>query len=168
MLASTDTSAWDAILWIQIGKGKTTCIKITGATYSAHKSYESQDVCRILDDLQKDGKYIVVLDGYAQMPEQDQVYKKCRQVTQLPQSDCKNRRLLVVSSMQSRGKTKFHEDELEGIEEFQVLSWTKSEYIDALEDKSVAESVLPILQECALGLHVNGPHADTGNEAAAS
>ncbi|KAJ3338158.1 hypothetical protein HDU83_008293, partial [Entophlyctis luteolus] len=77
-------------------------------------------------------KHLVIIDGYASADGHIDVIRRC---ISWRNKDRSNRRLCVVSSMTSRGKSRVTEDVLSNIEEHFVESWSLEEYQAAVENK---------------------------------
>ncbi|KAJ1569032.1 hypothetical protein HK096_004456, partial [Nowakowskiella sp. JEL0078] len=90
----------------------------------------------ILDEV--DGKHIVFVDGYVLAGDKHIDVQKC--CYNWRGQDIVNRRLVMVCSMSSRGKTKLEEDQMIGIEEFFL-----DEYISAAQNPYFFENIKQFL-----------------------
>ncbi len=109
--------------------------------YSAHTSYEFvRDFLRRTVGSQK---CLLIVDGFLKLNIQhDQIYKDA---LLWRSNDENNRRLIIISSMASRGKVNDGEDRLNRVKEHLVPSWTLGEYFDALQIPDLFRSVSSLL-----------------------
>ncbi|KAJ3347335.1 hypothetical protein HDU83_002191 [Entophlyctis luteolus] len=135
--------------WIHLSRSKyPVCVRFDG---KSRESCVIQDtnISHLRAILNKvDGNHIVFVDGFAATGDKHIEVQKC--CYDWRSKNLTNRRLVVVCSMSSRGKTKLDEDLMDGVEEFFVYSWKLDEYLCAVQHLKFVEVVKRNLDSSAL------------------
>ncbi|KAJ3378968.1 hypothetical protein HDU80_002638 [Chytriomyces hyalinus] len=106
----------------------------------------------LLDEVE--GNHMVFLDGFVTADNAHMAIQKwCNAWLR---DGIEKRRLVVVCSMSSRGKTKLDDDKLNRVEEFFVYSWALEEYLEAARHPKFMDSVQTKLDSSALAV-ADGP-----------
>ena len=141
--ASTLNSYEWVVTWIHLSRDDfPVCVRYE----KGEKKSRVVDISRNWDELDEilynvddSAQHIVFVDGYAlnglrhiDIQQQCNWWRK---------KDKVNRRLVVVCSMSSRGKTKLEEDMMNNFEEFFVFSWELGEYLAAAEHDAFFNNV---------------------------
>jgi DNA polymerase III delta prime subunit len=93
----------------------------------------------VLDEVEGHRRHIIFIDGYALNGDKHiDIQKTCYSWLK---KDKVNRRLVVVCSMSSRGKTKLEEDMMNNVEEFFVYSWGLDEYLAAIQHEAFFNNI---------------------------
>ena len=130
-LASLDRAAWDCI-WIHLNRESYSDIIL----FSGDEKFSTTCPCELVPQLirsisSNQKKQFLVIDGFVS------------QVTGHPQvqaagynwiaKDKTNRRLVIICSMASRGKSSADQDSSFSVKELTVYSWSLSEYLEAVK-----------------------------------
>ncbi|KAJ3196378.1 hypothetical protein HDU82_001806 [Entophlyctis luteolus] len=135
--------------WIHLSRSKyPVCVRFDGKSKESCV-IEDTNISRLRAILnQVDGNHIVFVDGFAATGDKHIDVQKC--CYDWRSKNLTNRRLVVVCSMSSRGKTKLDEDQMDGVEEFFVYSWKLDEYLSAVQHLKFVEVVKQNLDSSAL------------------
>ncbi len=110
------------------------------------KEFNPLDISKILKKCGSEKKGILFLDGLVfgsgSGSHAHEIYRSCLRWLK---EDRVTRRLVVVSSMTGRHKSKLKEDLQNQLEEFIVFSWSLEEYQKAVLHQSIASSVANVL-----------------------
>nr|AHF51836.1 crinkler [Lagenidium giganteum] len=147
--ASTlDRSEW-IVTWIHVGKNmKWRCVRLIGDERKtrAIDIADVDEVLRIDDDTMH---HLVLVDGWTPADSFTQLTVKCVEWF-LESNEMKQRRLSFVCSVAARGKFQEDMEILTRAREFRVWSWTLDEYLNAIKDDEVFQSVSQCLDAPAV------------------
>ena len=134
---SVDRPEW-TVIWVKLSQYLPRMSIFEGnQQYTAETSYEF--VRHFLGQAGGSQKCLLILDGFLITNiEHDQTRKYAQEWRYRDQY---NRRLIIISSMSSRGKVNDGEDSIYRVREHKVPSWTRREYDDALEIPDLLSSV---------------------------
>eukprot|EP00961_Rhodomonas_salina_P220036 2974868-Rhodomonas_salina.1 len=143
---SQEMSEWSVTI-LRIGKQKRfRCIQTTGDKRRWCKSNNhmaAKLTAKVLAGWSERQKHLVILDGMtSNIDAHERVYEECRGWRD---DDRKHRRLVVVTSMASRGKVKDEEDRSNKLRAHNVVSWTLDEYLEAVQYDKLYKVVEPML-----------------------
>ncbi|KAJ3291398.1 hypothetical protein HDU76_007291 [Blyttiomyces sp. JEL0837] len=132
-LSTIDRCEWTITFIHLMGGGDYECAKYCGATkYGINPINSKDDNLKMLLEDEHGKKHIVFLDGVIVGDNPDiKVACQC-----WLRSDFDRHRLVVTSSMSSRGKANKDDDDKHGIEEFFVDSWQLDEYVAAVQHEN--------------------------------
>eukprot|EP00960_Hanusia_phi_P042264 755395-Hanusia_phi.AAC.1 len=143
---SLDMTEW-GLTFLRVAKNVyLTCVQVTDKErrwLTSDAEDEAKVLKRVLAELSESKKHLVVLDGYLEREsDHNRIFKKC-----LKWRDAKreSRRLAIVTSMSSRAKPKWQEDQEMKLREHTVPSWTIEEYLQAAEHEELYMLVKPFL-----------------------
>ncbi|CAM6100288.1 unnamed protein product [Calypogeia fissa] len=145
-LSTIDRVRWK-ITWIHLKPGAASCYQVVDNDIRIRHTdldtgrlrWQPEDIERILLEKSDVGRHhIVVVDGIRNDDRHRAVSDIC--VGWLGQK-YKERRLVFVSSMASRGKSKEDEDSMAGAKEFLVDSWSWDDYIHAVNNKDFYNNI---------------------------
>jgi len=129
------------VTWIRLSRiSLPVCVRIEEDSKSV-RSLRCADYYSELDEIlneevEEQTKHIVFLDGMTTK------HLKAEQMCISWRKQNKtNRRLVIVSSMSSRWKAKAHEDDVNDIDKFIAYSWTQREYLDAIQNDALFQSI---------------------------
>ncbi|POM80720.1 Crinkler (CRN) family protein [Phytophthora palmivora] len=146
--ASTlDRSEW-IVTWIHVGKFMDwQCVRLIGNERKT-RFLEISDVDEVLmvDDKRH---HVVLVDGWTAANEFMELTRKCVRWF-LHSNGVKQRRLAFVCSVATRGKFQEDMEILTRAREFRVCSWTLHEYLNAIKDDEVFQSVSQCLDAPAV------------------
>ena len=150
--ASMDRAEW-SFIWIKLSRNfRPTCAIFEGnARYTATVNLE--EVVDLLKRMGSPKKMLLIVDGFVSTIERHQLILEEAETWR--KSDLFSRRLIVISSMSSRGKKDEGVEEMKGVKEHLVPSWTLQEYMDALKNPLILKSV-----SGALGTAPGNPSQD--------
>jgi DNA polymerase III delta prime subunit len=142
--ASTlDSNKW-IVTWIHLSRMDfPVCVRYERGTKKSRKIDLKDPMLPDLDDVLFDvgdsTQHIVFVDGYTLTGNRHiDIQQTCYSWLK---KDKVNRRLVVVCSMSSRGKTKLEEDMMSNVEEFFVYSWELDEYLAAVKHDAFFNNV---------------------------
>ena len=150
--ASMDRAEW-SFIWIKLSQYfRPTCAIFEGnARYTA--TVRLEEVVDLLRRMSSPQKMLLVVDGFLITTERHKLILEAAEAWR--KLDLFNRRLIVISSMSSRGKKDEGVEETKGVKEHLVPSWTLQEYMDALKSPLILKSV-----SGALGTAPGNPSQD--------
>ncbi|KAE8882915.1 hypothetical protein PF003_g32855 [Phytophthora fragariae] len=140
-LALPRTSAW-VVTWIHLIRDEPPiCVRLEGNEKKTFKllTPDLDDLVAILFEVEDTKHHVVFLDGVTQ---NDTELKVC---TGWVRQKWDTRRLVLVTSMSSRRKVKLDDDAGKKAMQHNVPSWNLDEYLKAVEDDELFQSVLPYL-----------------------
>uniref|UniRef100_A0A7S4K0A2 Uncharacterized protein n=1 Tax=Guillardia theta TaxID=55529 RepID=A0A7S4K0A2_GUITH len=142
-----DRNEW-SFKCIRLKARSNTCVvEVTGnkrRTCSVAKESEGEQMKLLLEGLLDGKKSLLVLDGY--LTHQESHTRALVACIGWRDADRQNRRLVVVTSMASRGKTYDEEDRELGLKEHIVPSWRIDEYLEAVQFDEFYNKVAPTLE----------------------
>ena len=133
--ASTlDRKNW-IVTWIHLQRARyPLCVRLEGDLKKSREIYDSNidELFDILEEVDESKQHIVFLDGYTLNGYKHiDVQMACYSWLE---KDREKRRLVVVCSMSSRFKARKEEDMELNLEQFDVYSWKKEEYLLAVQN----------------------------------
>ncbi|TPX55354.1 hypothetical protein CcCBS67573_g09481 [Chytriomyces confervae] len=138
------------VTWIHLSRfSRPVCVRFVKRqkwTYKIKNDMDMQQLTALLDEVE--GNHMVFLDGFVVADNAHMAIQKCCNGWLL--DGIEKRRLVVVCSMSSRGKTNIDDDAVNRVEEFFVYSWELKEYLDAAMHPAFMNSVQPNLDSSAL------------------
>ncbi|CAM6100826.1 unnamed protein product [Calypogeia fissa] len=145
-MSTIDRVHW-VITWIHLSSRAASCYKVVGNDKRIlhRKGVEKppEHIQRILlEEPDVDRHHIVVVDGITNNDPDEEVKSIC--FTWLEER-YKERRLVFVSSMTSRGKVYLDEDSQDGAEEFLLDSWIWDDYIHAVKNDDFYKDIREML-----------------------
>ncbi|EGZ27628.1 hypothetical protein PHYSODRAFT_293418 [Phytophthora sojae] len=146
--STVNRSEW-IVTWIHVGKNMTwRCVRLIGDERKtrAIDIADMDEVLRIDDDTMH---HLVLLDGWTAADSFTQLTVKCVEWF-LQSNEIKQRRLAFVCSVAARGKVQEDMEILTNAMEFHVWSWTLDEYLNAIKDDEVFQSVSQCLDAPAV------------------
>ncbi|EKX49562.1 hypothetical protein GUITHDRAFT_67655 [Guillardia theta CCMP2712] len=142
-----DRNEW-SFKCIRLKARSNTCVvEVTGnkrRTCSFAKESEGEQMTLLLEGLSDGKKSLLVLDGY--LTHQESHTRALVACIRWRDADRQNRRLVVVTSMASRGKAYDEEDREMGLKEHIVASWRIDEYLEAVQFDEFYSKVAPTLE----------------------
>ncbi|EKX33079.1 hypothetical protein GUITHDRAFT_120739 [Guillardia theta CCMP2712] len=145
---SLDMREWSVTLIRLNASDNVDCIQILGdkrRSCSIPKRSSWEGINRMLEEWQDYKKGLVVLDGFLRHESHHVDFlDACRKWLL---ADRENRRVVVTTSMSSRGKTNDEADNRVNLQEHTVVSWTESEYLEAVEWDDFYQGVACMLEE---------------------
>ncbi|KAJ3387072.1 hypothetical protein HDU80_000250 [Chytriomyces hyalinus] len=137
------------VTWIHLSRfALPVCVRFVKRQKWTYKinDMDMQQLTALLDEVE--GNHMVFLDGFVVADNAHMAIQKCCNGWLL--DGIEKRRLVVVCSMSSRGKTNIDDDAVNRVEEFFVYSWELKEYLDAAMHPAFMNSVQPNLDSSAL------------------
>lgn len=131
------------VTWIHISRLRNPeCIRIDGNERKMTRLINNS-LLDLIESYSGPKKHFVVLGGYAASVDgRLQHVRNCNDWLQFGGGK-PNRRLVVICSMSSRGKTNEQDDMIQNIEEFFVPSWMLQEYQQAVKSNDLWKNVKP-------------------------
>ncbi|KAJ3229431.1 hypothetical protein HDU78_009058, partial [Chytriomyces hyalinus] len=138
------------VTWIHLSRiALPVCVRFVKRqkwTYKIKNDMDMQQLTALLEEVEEN--HMVFLDGFVVADNAHMAIQKCCNGWLL--DGIEKRRLVVVCSMSSRGKTNIDDDAVNRVEEFFVYSWELKEYLDAAMYSDFMKSVQPNLDSSAL------------------
>jgi hypothetical protein len=141
--ACVDHKEW-TVTWIHLSRNEGLyCLRFTCG--SRKESIDSDTSLKLLlNDSPTDKKHLLILDGFNTQGLDHGAY--LAQCAKWRKKNRTLRRLVVVCSMASRGKTNYEDDKLALVEEFKVTSWLLEDFEAAvLKSETFFDKVKPFL-----------------------
>jgi hypothetical protein len=150
--ASVDRAEW-TVIWLKLSEYQPRMSIFEGnQQYTAYTSYDfARDVFGRAGGSQK---CLLIVDGFLNSNIRHDQTREYAQSWRT--ADQYNRRLMIISSTSSRGKVNDGEDSLYRVREHLVPSWTRREYVDAVEIPELLSSVSSSLGSSPPGTSVQG------------
>ena len=150
-VSSLDSNAW-TVVWVHLTRSGYSSVVIFEDEEEARFRCSEETVAALLDEMKhrtSDKKTFLVIDGYfREGSAHNSILGRAmnwRYINTL------KHRLAVVSSMSTRGKVNYADDNANKVLEFRVYSWTREEYLQAITCEDFVQSVLVFLDSIAAG-----------------
>ena len=135
--ASVDRAEW-TVIWLKLSEYQPLMSIFEGnQQFTAYTSYDF--VRDFLGQAGGSQKCLLIVDGFLNLNIRHDQTREYAQSWRI--ADQYNRRLIIISSMSSRGKVNDGEDSLYRVRELLVPSWTRRDYVDALQIPELLSSV---------------------------
>ncbi|KAE8893361.1 hypothetical protein PF005_g23027 [Phytophthora fragariae] len=145
--STVNRSEW-IVTWIHVGKFMDwQCVRLIDDERKT-RSLEISDVDEVLA-VEDKRHHVVLVDGWTAADEFIELTRKCVRWFR-HNNGVKQRRLAFVCSVASRGKVQEDMEILTSAREFHVWSWTLDEYLNAIKDDEVFQSVSQYLDAPAV------------------
>jgi KaiC/GvpD/RAD55 family RecA-like ATPase len=136
--ATIDRKIWD-ITWIHLSRDQNPIVVQLLGDLKRSCTIKYEDIDHFVST-QLPRKYqVIFLDGFVSSNHKHS--KIQRNLYDWRNSDTESRRLVVVCSMASRYKSKSHDDDRLNLKVYYVYSWTKEEYLQAVQNDEFFNTV---------------------------